>query len=337
MILSKARLLAKSEKQEIPEYLPKKRCHPLRDGRNATQQRKPQKEGGSPTKGRRKTHSKERGRPTTRSACQQRVNSISNVNSVNSCMNCMYFSANSMLNKRNELKVVIGEQNPLVIGVTEVVPTNCKVQTQETKLVTEKYKCFENLNCAKRGVCIYTHQSFGATECREMTGRNGDESIWCEAKLMKNYKLLIGCIYRSSNSNVTNDAKIYDTLKKTNNLGFSHVLIFGDLNHPSLNWRENTSPPDGNHPSTIFMEAVRESFLTQHVIEPTHYRGNNSSNTLDLIFTNEEGMIEKLKYLAPLGKSHHSLLNFNFCCYTKSIKSRVNKYRYDKGNYKEMK
>ena len=153
---------------------------------------------------------------------------------------------------------------------------------------------------------------------------------------MKNDQLLIGCIYRSPHSNVTNDAKINDTLKKANNLGFSHVLISGDLNHPSLNWRENTSPPDGNHPSTIFMEAVQESFLTQHVTEPTHHRGNNTPNTLDLIFTNEEGMIEKLKYLALIGKSHHSLLDFNFCCYTKSTKSRVDKYRYDKGNYKEM-
>ena len=183
---------------------------------------------------------------------------------------------------------------------------------------------------------IYTHESLGATEGREMTDTNRDESVWCKAKLMRNDKLLIGCICRSPNSNVTNDAKINDTLKKANNLGFSHVLIFGDLNNPSLNWRENTSPPDSNHPSTIFMEAVRESFLTQHVTEPTHYRGNNTPNTLGLIFTNEEDMIEKLKYLAPIGKSHHSLLNFNFCCYTKSTKSRVDKYRYDKGNDKEM-
>ena len=50
---------------------------------------------------------------------------------------------------------MIGEQNPLVIGVTEVVPRNCKVQTQEAKLVNEKYNCFNNLNCAKRGVYKY--------------------------------------------------------------------------------------------------------------------------------------------------------------------------------------
>ena len=72
-------------------------------------------------------------------------------------MNCMYFNADSLLNKRNELNVMIGEQNPLVIGVNEVVPKNRKVQTQEAELVIKKYKCFENLNCAKRGVS--THMS----------------------------------------------------------------------------------------------------------------------------------------------------------------------------------
>ena len=148
--------------------------------------------------------------------------------------------------------------------------------------------------------------------------------------------MTIYCIYRSPNSSVTTDAKINDTQKKANSVGFSHVLTFGDLNHPSLIWHEIASAPDDNHQSTLFMEAVWDSFLTQHETEPTHYRGSNRPNTLDLIFTNEEDMIEKLKFLAPIGKSHHSLLNFNFCCYTKSTKSRVDKCRYDKGNYKEM-
>ena len=47
-------------------------------------------------------------------------------------------------------------------------------------------------------------------------------------------------------------------------------------------------------------------------------------------------MTEKLKYLAPTGKSRHSLLNFKCCCYTKSTKSRVDTCRYDKGHYEEM-
>ena len=79
-------------------------------------------------------------------------------------------------------------------------------------------------------------------------------------------------------------------------LWYSHVLVCVDFNHPSLNWRDSTSPTDGNHPASLFMEAVRDSFLVQHVIEPTHYRGDNTPNTLDLIFTNESGMLDSLKY-----------------------------------------
>ena len=47
-------------------------------------------------------------------------------------------------------------------------------------------------------------------------------------------------------------------------------------------------------------------------------------------------MIEKLKYLAPVRKSHHTLPKYNFCCYTKSTISGINKYKYDKGNYDGM-
>ena len=169
----------------------------------------------------------------------------------------MYFNADSLLNKINELKMMIGEENPLVIGVNEMVPKNYKLQTQEVELGVENYKCFVNL----------------------MTNAEGVESVWCEVKMMGKDKLLIGCIYRSPNSNAINDARINATLKKANNLGFSHVLIFIDLNHPCLNWCDNTSPTDENHPATLFMEAVRDSFLTQHVIEPTHYRGSNTPNT----------------------------------------------------------
>ena len=165
-----------------------------------------------------------------------------------------------------------------------------------------------------------------------MANAEGVESVWCEVKMMGKDELLFGYIYRSPNSNAINDARIYATLKKANNLGFSHVLIFGDC----LNWRDNASPTDENHPATLFMEAVRDSFLTQHVTVPSHYRGSNTPNTLDLIFTKEEGMIKKLKYLAPVGKSHHTLLKYNFCCYTKSTKSGINKYKYDKGNYDGM-
>ena len=107
--------------------------------------------------------------------------------------------------------------------------------------------------CEERGVYATSldetqqgkpHESLGAIECREMADAEGVERVCCEIRMAGKDKLLIGCIYRSPNSNAINDARIYYTLKKANNLRFSHVLIFGDLNHHCLNWRDNTSPND---------------------------------------------------------------------------------------------
>ena len=44
---------------------------------------------------------------------------------------------------------------------------------------------------------------------------------------------------------------------------------------------------------------------------PTRGRLGNRSNILDLIFTNEEGMIENVKYESPLGKRDHAVLLIN--------------------------
>ena len=49
--------------------------------------------------------------------------------------------------------MMVGEEHPLVVKVTEVVPQNYKLQTQQAELDIEKYKCFDNLKCAKRG-CV---------------------------------------------------------------------------------------------------------------------------------------------------------------------------------------
>ena len=91
-----------------------------------------------------------------------------------------------------------------------------------------------------------------------------------------------------------------------------------------------------NHPASLLVEAVRDSFLVQHVTEPTHYRGDNTPNTLDLIFTNESGMLDSLKCMAPIGKSHHSSLKMDFCCYTNASNTSKDRHIYDKGDYDSM-
>ena len=43
-----------------------------------------------------------------------------------------------------------------------------------------------------------------------------DASVWCEVRLTGSDKLLVGCVYRSPNSNRENDVKINTTLQKAN-------------------------------------------------------------------------------------------------------------------------
>ena len=57
---------------------------------------------------------------------------------------------------------------------------------------------------------------------------------------------------------------------------------------------------------------------------------------LDLVFTNEETMIEGVDLISPLGKSHHSGLSFLFKCYSIRDHSVATKPIYSKGNYDKI-
>ena len=82
-----------------------------------------------------------------------------------------------------------------------------------------------------------------------------------------------------------------------------------------IEWKNLTCPSsnmeDLNHQ---FIECIRDCFYFQHITEPTRQRGSDTPSTLDLIFTNEEHMIDELNIEAPLGNSDHSILKFKFKC-----------------------
>ena len=64
-------------------------------------------------------------------------------------------------------------------------------------------------------------------------------------------------------------------------------MVVGDFNHPVLKWADEISPKDGDHPSSKFMEAIRDSFLVQHVKKPTYFPNEQTPNVLDLVFTSK--------------------------------------------------
>ena len=161
------------------------------------------------------------------------------------------------------------------------------------------------------------------------------ESVWCEIQLQNRDKLIVGCIYRSPNSCVENNNLLNASLKKVTNES-SHILIMGDLNHPEIDWKSGTTPPDLNHRASKFMEALRDSFLHQHVTQPTHIRGEQTPHVLDLVLTNESNMIQSIEHNAPLGKSHHQILNFEFKAYTSIKQNNTQKLNLHKGDYPRL-
>ena len=70
----------------------------------------------------------------------------------------------------------------------------------------------------------------------------------------------------------------------------------GDFNFKEINWVDQNTSVGTVHISFKFLEVVRDSFLFQYVKQPTRYRNENTPSLLDLVFTNEKGMIETIDH-----------------------------------------
>ena len=144
-------------------------------------------------------------------------------------------------------------------------------------------------------------------------------------KLRGHDNLLVGCLYQSSSSDIT--AFLCDLLKSLS--GYSHILICGDFNYPDINWSLSSC---SNHNSELFLNTVQDLFFFQHVSKPTRYRSDSTPHILDLIFTNEESMVNDVKYLPSLGSSDHICLQFELACYCDHVRPprpRYNVYKAD--------
>ena len=84
------------------------------------------------------------------------------------------------------------------------------------------------------------------------------------------------------------------------------------------------------------MEAVRDCFLYQQVEKTTCIRGNDNPSLIDLILTNEELQVSDAVHHAPLGKSDHAVITFNYHCYLDFSKPQIC-YQYHRGNFEVMK
>eukprot|EP00794_Sanderia_malayensis_P010396 gene10396-11480_t len=187
---------------------------------------------------------------------------------------------------------------PDILCITEVLPKHTSTKPQESEFEVDGFDICSNIDQGKRGVMIYTAKHLKASPAN-LPNVDFEECCWVEIHLDGKDKLLVGCLYRSPNCDVANTAKLYSNLKQISDMKiFSHILLCGDFKFPEIDWSRDLAPDDSL--GFQFKECIRDSFLTQHVHQYTHRRGDQRPSTIDLMLTNEENMIDRVAI------EHHS-------------------------------
>ena len=95
-------------------------------------------------------------------------------------------------------------------------------------------------------------------------GSSCNEAIWC--KLVTGHTTVtIGVVYRCPNITKQNNEKIHNAISEVSK---GDCIIMGDFNNGNIKWDslQSTGVED-----QMFVCLVQDTFLTQHVLEPTRY------------------------------------------------------------------
>ena len=103
----------------------------------------------------------------------------------------------------------------------------------------------------------------------------------------------------------------------------NNVILAGDFNAPDINWPNLDSSTYLTSPSERLLEMIDEHDLKQLVDSPTRRQGN-TQNTLDLVFTNNAGIVSGTEVVP--GISDHDMVLFSVktsCRKKKNVKRKV--------------
>jgi exonuclease III len=115
-------------------------------------------------------------------------------------LTCLYTNADSLLNKRNELSLLIQIHSPDIICITETAPKNAQEELQPSEIQVQGYSLHTNNKQPQRGVAIYVSEKLDASPLELEAIHTFKEHCWVSVKLCGNDRLLIGCIYSTLNS-----------------------------------------------------------------------------------------------------------------------------------------
>ena len=253
-------------------------------------------------------------------------------------MKCWYTNANNLSNKIDEFRSCIDSEQPDIVAVTEV--------WMKDEIALEGYHQAKRHNREDSrkggGVILFVKSNIQVIDCNIMIGSHFDESVWCLVRPSNSELLLLGVVYRSpSNVRDNNENLVYD-LKVAAQIHAGHILVMGDFNYPQIDWGSGKVERPEDSCQALFYETIQDLFWVQHVNVHTRFREGTNPSQLDLVFTNQEYLIDEVETNAPLGKSDHMVLTWSYRFQNESLNmssqphTKVCKRNYAKGRYKDM-
>ena len=142
--------------------------------------------------------------------------------------------------------------------------------------------------------------------------------------------MLVIC-YRSPNSTLCNDQKLFDLHLDLAQRNYNNIFIVGDSNYCTIDWKLRVIRSHLES-DTHFMTTINDLFMEQLVSKPTRYIVGQKENILDLVLKNNLYFVESIDYCDPLGMSNHVSLLIYLNSESTHI-SKLPKRMYYNGNY----
>ena len=157
--------------------------------------------------------------------------SSSNIRQGNAGLKCVSLNARSIMNKKNELNIMVNDSDPHIIGITE---SWANKDITDAELGLEGYVMFRKDRMGRRGggVLLYVKDTIPAYEIQLREEADCEEAIWC--KLVTGHKTVtMGVVYRCPNITKESNEKIQNAIREVSK---GDCIIMGDFNHGNIQW-----------------------------------------------------------------------------------------------------
>ena len=251
----------------------------------------------------------------------------------------IHSNCQSTMNKRSEINDLIDSLKPSILALTEF---GASAAVPDCELGIEGYTLYRGNHSdggggLGRGAALYVADVLNHSACPLFDDAEFDCSVWSEIRLGSNKSLHVGVVYRSPKSACLNNQRLMAIMERAAAARHSHLMICGDFNLPRIDWENHQSTDAEGSFTSLFMDCIDNLGLYQHEGNSTRFR-NTQNSCLDLVFTNEESMINEIEELPPLGKSDHICQKWELIVSEVMFrKQQTQRFNYKRADWKSMK